>query len=235
MSRADRTNATDGTTRTIMLTPLQDDTLRLVLVRHGVTDWNTLGRMQGHTDVPLSALGRLQAEAVADRLASERVDAVYTSDLARAADTGRAIANRHGLDIQQLPDLRETMLGEWEGMTDDEIRARGDGDALDRYRCDPSIYRPPGSESVEAVARRIAAARATVARQHATGCVVVVGHGGSLRAIFCEAIRAPIRCMFAFRLGNASVSVVDYAPSRSSIVMLNCTHHLDHLANGGKA
>lgn len=217
------------------LTERADAVLRVIVVRHGVTEWNILGRMQGHSDIPLSPMGRRQAEAIAERLADERIDAVYTSDLSRAADTGRAIAKRHGLEIQQLAELRETMLGEWEGMTDAEIIARGDGDALAMYRCDPAAYRPPGSESVENVAGRIRAARARVAQEHPGGLVVMVGHGGSLRAIFSEAIRAPIRCMFAFRLNNASLSVVDFGPARSSIVMLNCTHHLDHLDAGEDA
>ena len=214
-----------------MLSDRPDGTLRLVIVRHGITDWNTQGRMQGHSDVPLSDMGRLQAEAVADRLAQERIDAVYTSDLMRAADTGRAIAARHGLEIRQLSSLRETMLGDWEGLTDADIMARGEGEALAMYRCDPSMYRPPGSEAIEKVALRLRAAREAVARQHPGGLVVLVGHGGSIRAIFCDAIRAPIRCMFAFRVSNASISVADFGPTRSAIVKLNCTHHLDQFRN----
>lgn len=200
--------------------------LRLFIVRHGVTEWNTAGRMQGSSDIPLSPLGVRQARAVAERLAASSLTAVYTSDLSRAAETGRYIAERHGLQIRMMPELRETMLGDWEGMTDAEIVARGEGDLLADYRCDPAAFRPPGSEPIESVAARIWHAREVIATAHPTGAVAMVGHGGSMRALFCDALRAPIRCMFGFRLDNASLSIVDYGPTRAAIRTLNDTHHL---------
>jgi broad specificity phosphatase PhoE len=215
-----------------MLKRRKRDALRLIVVRHGVTEWNAMGRMQGHSDIPLSPRGILQAQAVADRLADVSLTAVYASDLSRAAETGRHIAARHGLDIVTLPELRETMLGDWEGLTDDEIVALGDGARLADYRCDPVTCRPPNSEPIEEIYRRIVAAKSLIAERHECGTVVVVGHGGSLRALFAEAIRAPVRCMFGFRLDNASISVIDYRPVRSWLTLLNDTHHLSHLEDG---
>jgi len=196
--------------------PPDAGTLRLYLIRHGVTDWNTLGRMQGRSDIPLSPLGERQAEAVAAYLASVSFEAVFTSDLARAVETGRRIAERHGIGIRALPDLRETMLGDWEGLTEAEIVARGEGERLAQYRRNPAAVRPPGSESVASI-------------------VAVVGHGGSLRVLFCEALGAPARCMFAFRLDNASVSVLDFGPIRSSILATNITYHLAKLSARAEA
>ena len=111
-----------------------------LLARHGETDWNLERRVQGHTDRPLNESGRAQALALADRLSTESLDAVYSSDLARARETAAVIAARHGLDVIETSDLREKDFGSWEGMTDTEIMARfpnahrgewGDGESRD--------------------------------------------------------------------------------------------------------
>ena len=96
----------------------------ILLARHGETDWNLERRVQGHTDRPLNESGRAQALALADRLSTESLDAVYSSDLARARETAAVIAARHGLDVIETSDLREKDFGSWEGMTDTEIMAR---------------------------------------------------------------------------------------------------------------
>src|SRR5213078_2372373 len=89
----------------------------LLLVRHGETDWNAAGRLQGHTDRPLSDYGREQARRLADELSSEGVDAIYTSDLARARETAEIVAERLHLPVVLDPDLREKNWGTWEGLT----------------------------------------------------------------------------------------------------------------------
>src|SRR5579884_1391455 len=92
----------------------------LLLVRHGETDWNAEGRLQGHTDRPLSDFGRRQAKELAERLSGERVDAIYASDLARARETAEIVGERLGLPVVIDPDLREKNWGSWEGLTGDE-------------------------------------------------------------------------------------------------------------------
>jgi broad specificity phosphatase PhoE len=87
----------------------------LLLVRHGETDWNAEGRLQGHTDMPLNDLGRRQARALADELAGDGIEAVYSSDLARASETAEIVAERLGLPVGLDPDLREKDWGTWEG------------------------------------------------------------------------------------------------------------------------
>jgi len=84
----------------------------LLLVRHGETDWNAEGRLQGHTDRPLNDFGRRQAAALAERLADDDIDAVYASDLARARETAEILADRLGLAVVTDPDLRERNWGQ---------------------------------------------------------------------------------------------------------------------------
>ena len=97
---------------------------RLILVRHGETHWNREGRLQGLSDHPLNEVGRLQSVAVAERLRGRPVDAVFTSDLRRAAQTADAIASAVGREAQRLDLLRERDVGTWGGLTYTELRER---------------------------------------------------------------------------------------------------------------
>ncbi len=148
--------------------------LELLLARHGETAWNVEGRVQGHTDLPLNDNGIAQADALATQLAAEPLVAVHSSDLLRARATATAVASRHGLDVVLDPDLREKNFGSWEGMTDTEIRERH-----------PDAVRGTwgDGESSEAVARRAVAAIERIRSQYTDGTVLVVSHGGALRAI----------------------------------------------------
>ena len=96
----------------------------LLLARHGETDWNRARRWQGHADRPLTDRGRAQAAALGDRLANIALDAVYSSDLRRARETAEAVALPHGLDVIELPELREVDVGSWEGLTRAEAEAK---------------------------------------------------------------------------------------------------------------
>ena len=89
----------------------------LLLVRHGETDWNAEGRLQGHTDRPLSDYGRGQARGLAEELEGEELEAIYASDLARARETAEIVGERLGLPVVLDPDLREKDWGTWEGLT----------------------------------------------------------------------------------------------------------------------
>ena len=138
----------------------------LLLVRHGETDWNASGRLQGHTDRPLNEYGRRQARELAERLAGDGISFVYASDLARARETAEIIAARLGLEVAVDPDLREKNWGNWEGLTPDErVEVEFEGESTEEHR-----------DRVLRAVRRIVAA-------HPEERGVVVTHGGSLRRI----------------------------------------------------
>jgi broad specificity phosphatase PhoE len=138
----------------------------LLLVRHGETDWNAEGRLQGHTDRPLNEHGRRQAKDLAERLAGEGADAIYASDLLRAKATAEIIGTRLGLPVVIDADLREKNWGNWEGLTGDErIHVEFEG------------------ESTQAHRERMLRAVRRIVERHPGQRVVVVTHGGSLRRI----------------------------------------------------
>jgi broad specificity phosphatase PhoE len=138
----------------------------LLLVRHGETDWNAEGKLQGHTDRPLNDFGRRQAKALADRLAGEDVAAIYASDLARAKETAEIVGTRLGLPVVIDADLREKNWGSWEGLTADErLAVEFQGETTEEHR----------ERTLRAVRR--------IAERHPGQRVVIVTHGGSLRRI----------------------------------------------------
>lgn len=204
--------------------------LRLFIVRHGITVWNSQSRMQGHTDVPLCEEGIRQARALAQRLAGIRLDAVWSSDLQRARVTAELIAEPHGLPVRVTDRLREQMLGEWEGLTAEEIVARGDEERLLAYRRDSLANRPPGAEPLQAVWERLGAAFDAIRAETPAGHVLVVGHGGCLRAPLCRAMGAPIASMRRIWLDNASLSLIEHGPERSWVRLLNDTSHIGPLS-----
>ena len=138
----------------------------LLLVRHGETDWNAEGKLQGHTDRPLNDYGRRQAQALADRLAGENIDAVYASDLSRARETAEIVGERLGLTVAVDADLREKNWGNWEGLTSEErLHIEFEGETSEAHR----------DRMLSAVQR--------IVERHPEGRIVVVTHGGSLRRI----------------------------------------------------
>ena len=138
----------------------------LLLVRHGETDWNAEGRLQGHTDRPLNDFGRRQARALAERLAQDEIHAIYASDLSRARETAEIVGLRLGLPVALEPGLRERSWGTWEGLT---------GAERDRVEF--------VGEAPEEHAGRVLAAVRAIAERHPGRRVVVVTHGGSLRRV----------------------------------------------------
>jgi broad specificity phosphatase PhoE len=157
----------------------------ILLARHGESDWNRERRWQGHADRPLTERGIAQARALADRLADIRLDAVYASDLLRARATAEVVAEPRGLRVQVVPDLREVDVGSWSGLTRDEARARFPLDFARWLDGGPGWH---DGESYEAMSERVLAAVMGVVGAHPDGRVLVVSHGGPIRAIHAAAL-----------------------------------------------
>ena len=150
----------------------------ILLARHGETDWNAQRRVQGHSDTPLNDRGREQARRLAGELAGERIDAVYSSDLLRAHETARIVAEQRALDVTAIRDLRERHFGTWEGLTDQEI--------FTRY---PEVLdgAPWGdAETQDEMAERVLGALLRIAESHPDQRILVVSHGGPLRRVLAH-------------------------------------------------
>jgi broad specificity phosphatase PhoE len=152
----------------------------IFLARHGESDWNAANRFQGHSDRPLTDLGRRQAEALADAVGREKVDAIYSSPLIRALETARIVGARTGLGVLEDADLREVDTGGWSGLSRQEVQERFP-EGFERWVSGGAGWED--GESYEEMAERTLRAVTRIAEAHPGGRVLVVSHGGPIRAI----------------------------------------------------
>lgn len=202
--------------------------IRLLIIRHGETAWNASGRFQGQTDTPLNAVGHAQAAAVAARLASEEIHAVYSSDLCRAYDTAVALAAPHHLPIHADPRLRELNFGEWQGLTYAEISSQ-QAEALAYWNEDRVHRSPPGGESLNEVAGRLASLLDEIRRgdDDVDRTVALVSHGGTARLILCVLLDHPLGDYWRFEVDNTAIAVIELQNRGPVLIRWNDTHHLE--------
>lgn len=200
----------------------------MVLVRHGETDWNRGGRIQGHTDVPLNARGVEQAARLAAALQEDELDAIYSSDLRRAIATAEAIATGRGRDVRQEPALRERGFGRFEGLSWDEISERFPDDAR-RWRQREPDFAVGGGESLTHFSARCVGALLELTAQHPGGCIAVVAHGGVLDCLYRAALRIDLQATRSWALGNATINRLLVSHGELSVVGWNDDRHLDGL------
>lgn len=200
--------------------------MRLLLVRHGESEWNAGGRLQGQADPPLSALGRAQAAHMAGRLVDEKIDAIVTSDLQRAADTALALAAAKRMSVLRRADLREVDLGSWTGILREEIEAR-DPDVWRRWRIEGIEGWAGGERYAEALVR-VGEALAAIAVEWEGKTVVAVTHGGCIRLATCHLLGLPAGSLGRIMsIGNTSITEFLVDPDgRGRIVRLNDLAHL---------
>lgn len=195
--------------------------LSLLLIRHGQTAYNASGRIQGWLDVPLDEVGRQQARRLAARLSAQGVNAVYSSTLARALDTARPIAEACGVPLQADDRLREYNMGEWTGLTREEIVARFGAPPLGS---DAAI---PNGETAHQVFERLRSFLDELLARHAPGeQVVLVSHGGALNTLVAGLLGLTIQRRSPFVFSNASVSELALEGTRWRLLRLNDVCHL---------
>jgi 2,3-bisphosphoglycerate-dependent phosphoglycerate mutase len=177
----------------------------ILLIRHGETVWNQQGRMQGQHDSPLTPLGLQQARQLARRLGSVSFAALYSSDLGRAHQTARCIADETGHAIVAERDLRERSFGIFEGLTNSDIQKRYPEHYEPFARRDPD-YAMPGGESAAQFRSRCVGCLETIAMRHADATIVVVTHGLVLDALYRTACGMALDVPRGFPLLNCSLN-----------------------------
>jgi broad specificity phosphatase PhoE/ribonuclease HI len=211
--------------------PPQTTPTRLLLVRHGVTEYSVDRRFAGRSDLELTADGRQQARLAADRVAElGPVDVVVSSPLRRARQTAQPIADRFGLPVEVSDGMVETDFGDWDGYTYDEVRRRWPAE-LDRWLADPAVA-PPAGESFETVTRRVRRARDRLLARHPGRTLAVVSHVSPIKILVRLALDAPASALHRMFLAPASVCVLDYYPDGPvSLQSFNDTAHLSRLTH----
>jgi len=200
---------------------------RLVLVRHGVTDWNREGRFQGHLDPPLGDAGRHEARLAADRMATDptlRPARVISSSLGRALETARAIAEAAGVSVEPEPRLMEIGQGEWEGRTHAELEV-DDADRYRQWRSASGIRQPPGGEPIEAATQRVVRLLGELEPSTAWP-ICLVSHGGTLRILAHVLLELGGGRSRALDVDNAAISVASRIGGSWRLERWNDTLHL---------
>lgn len=204
----------------------QSNATTLLLIRHGQSQANLQRRFAGHWDVPLTELGQRQAQKTAAFVAEAyTVDAVYCSDLVRAADTGMAVAQKLGLPATFDPALREIYAGKWESLSREQLEH--DPEFTGPWCTDIGSCCPPEGESVAALARRIEAALRRIAEENPGKTVVVATHATPIRAMQCLQSGQPLSAMKDVPwASNASVTELFYQDGAFTLGKLSQDDHL---------
>jgi alpha-ribazole phosphatase/probable phosphoglycerate mutase len=204
--------------------PLQ----RILFVRHGRTDWNESMRYQGKSDIPLNEEGLLQAQKTSRRISQWfSPEVVYSSPLKRALVTAEIIntAFEEPVDLRVVDDLAEMNFGRWEGMAFRELR-KEEAELYMNWRHDPVRVTPPGGEPFEHICERVSRVLEEI---QATGMtrILVVSHGGILRACIMKLLSLDSSVIWKLRLDNCAISIVDILNYTAALVSWNDHIHVN--------
>ncbi len=208
---------------------------KLYIARHGETVWNSEGRIQGHTDVALSERGLEQARSLARRLRDVSFDAAYASDLKRAFETAATVLEGRDVPLNPTPRLREYHKGAFEGLTEPELRARYPSE-YPGYIAKDLDYAPEGGETTREVSTRMTEVISGIKERHLDENVLVVGHGGSLRAAMMALLGMSMDANWRFVFGNCTLTIIDTYHDNAVLRLFNDGSHLverdGQIANG---
>jgi len=199
---------------------------RIILVRHGQTEWNRVERFRGRADVPLNETGLAQAEATGKRVASEwQPVAVYTSPLSRSVKTAESIAKHYDLKVQIHPGLADIDYGEWQGLSPEEARQRWP-EEIDAWYNRPHLARIPGGETLDDLRARLMQTVNELAARHAGETIVLVGHTVINRIILLGILGLGNDRFWRIKQDTCAINVFEAEAGDFVLVSLNDTCHL---------
>lgn len=201
---------------------------KIIIVRHGQTEWNIRGIRQGHLDSPLTERGLAQAKALGQRLGREKFTALYSSDLGRAVQTAQEVAKVSGHEIIKDVRLRERHLGIFQGLNAEEINAQYPEERRLMRTRGPAFVIPGGESMVQQVERNVSFLDG-LAQRHEGETIVVVTHGGVVSGFFRHTLAIPLEAPRRFEFVNAGLNV--FAREDGSWMLLTWGD-ISHLAPG---
>lgn len=202
---------------------------RVYLLRHGATSANreVPYRLQGASqDLNLDELGLVQARCAGIALAHVELSAVYSSPLLRAMQTASAVASHRQLVVRPVPELTEANVGDWEGLTWDEVRER-DPDLFSLFMANPGTVPYRNGESFQDVQNRCTPVINALAQLHPNQSIAIVGHNVVNRTYLASLLRLPISQARSLAQANGGINIIDYLDGRPSLITMNANLHLD--------
>jgi broad specificity phosphatase PhoE len=202
--------------------------MRLILVRHGETEWNRQSRIIGHTEIALNETGRKQAALLAHALRNEKVSAIYASPLQRTRETAAEISSVLGVKVEFDDALKEIAAGDIDGLTFEEVAERY-GDFFKQWmKGDPSLCLP-GGESFTDLRNRAWPAVQRIVGKHPDGDVILVSHTLAIMSIVASALDMNVADFRRIRLNVASISILEFKDRNVSLLLFNDTCHWNGL------
>lgn len=200
----------------------------IILVRHGVTNWNERGRYQGWSDTELNDEGLKQAHRIADHLDENKVEKIFCSDLKRAKQTAFTISSRMGIEISPRKELRELSFGRWEGQTYGQIQANNPRQWKDFHK-NPVQFRPPGGETIEELDSRVETFWVEILTTETDS--IIVTHAGPLKVLLLRALGTDLKNFWRLEVDLGSLSEIKSLNETQIVTKVNHTSHLDRRKN----
>jgi broad specificity phosphatase PhoE len=181
---------------------------QLILVRHGKTDWNTTGRIQGEVDIPLNDEGRRQAKEIAFELSTKKIDAVFSSELSRSFTTAEEIAHTHKLKVKKIKELNELNQGLWQGLVLKEVKKRYKKQ-YNLWRMDPTLVQPPKGEDIKYVYDRVISFIQKLIDKFGDKSICIVTHEIVIGLIKCHFKGIDLKELWNFTLDRGRWEIIE--------------------------
>ena len=199
--------------------------MRLILVRHGQTEWNADGRYQGQSNVALSDTGRKQAKFLAERFPVKCLDAIYSSDLDRAKETAECVGEKLGVPVHPEKAFRELSFGDWEGLTYQQITARWPEESHKLFTA-PDELEIPNGETFRALQNRALAKIDELCKAHVNQTIGIFAHGAINKTILAGLMHIPLHYLWSLRQDNTAVNILRLDDGYVTVELINSTSHL---------
>ncbi len=202
--------------------------MRVILIRHGQTDWNESGIFRGRIDVKLNPNGIRQAEIIGEVLKNVHIDAVYSSPLSRAFDTATAIARYHSLTVEVYEPITDKNFGEWQGLNRSEVESRYPV-IFGVWLSAPEKVEIPNGETLSQVRQRLVVGLKEILSRHPEGTVVLVSHGLTNKVLLCAMLGLDNSHFWKVKQDNGAINIFKYSGNGSKVFLMNETTHLQSI------
>lgn len=201
---------------------------KIYLIRHGQSEWNVLNKVQGQTNTNLTQLGKDQGKAMGTRLKNSNIDMIYSSDLNRAFDTSKIIAEEINKPLIISKYLREINFGVWEGLTSEELSKKYKKEQ-ETWRSNPERLILPGAESLEVLSERVMLWFKQILEKDSGKNIAIVSHSATLKVLLLGILDMPLSHYKNFTFSNVGLSIVEIRSYNNVLTKLNDISHLEGL------
>ena len=195
------------------------------IVRHGQTNWNILGKTQGHGNSDLTPKGENQALELSKAIKEYPIDYIYSSDLGRAVQTAEIIGSTIGVDVIQTPSLREMGFGDWEGLLIEEIK-KDHAKTYETWRNQPHLVNIPNGETLHIIKDRVDAFIKELNEKYDNKHILLVSHSVTVRVMLLSFLNSGVENIYRIKQDNTALNIVEYRDYGPVVIKMNDTSHM---------